>query len=77
MLALLVFKCSRNEHDLTREPLPAMVRTRPLESSKGFKTTLVKTEFAKTTRPEDPHVPASVFGESNEVLGASSVSSDH
>ena len=54
-----------------------MVRTRPLDSSKGFKTTLVKTEFAKTTRPEDPPVTASVFGESNEVLGSSFVSSDH
>ena len=51
-----------------------MVRTRPLESSKGFKTTLVKTEFAKTTRPEDLPVTASVLGESNEVLGSSFVS---
>ena len=51
-----------------------MVRTRPLESSKGFKTTLVKTEFAKTTRPEDPPVTSSLFGESNEVLGLSFVS---
>jgi len=57
----------RNEHDLTREPLPAMVRTRPLDSSKGFKTTLVKTESAKTTRPEDLPVTASVFEESNEI----------
>ena len=66
-----ILKCSRNEHDLTREPLPAMVRTRPLDSSKASKRTLVKSEFAKT-RPEDPPVTASVFGESNEVLGSSS-----
>ena len=54
-----------------------MVRTRPSESSKGSKTTLVKTEFAKTTRPEDLPVTASVFGESNEVLGLSFVSYGH
>jgi len=50
----------RNEHDMKREPLPAMVRTRPLDTSNFSNTT-------KTTRPVDSPATASTSRESDEI----------
>ena len=53
----------RNEHDMAREPLPAMVRTRPLDPSNAAVINLAKT--VKTARPA---TASTSEGESDEVL---------
>ena len=57
---------------MAREPLPAMVRTRPLDPSKAAIINLSKT--VKITRPA---TASTADGESNEVLGLPFVSSGH
>jgi len=52
----------RNEHDMAREPLPAMVRTRPLDPSKVAVINLAKT--VKTARPA---TASTSEGESDEI----------
>jgi len=52
----------RTEHDMAREPLPAMVRTRPLDPSEAATINLSKT--VKITRPATASM---ADGESNEI----------
>ena len=54
----------RNEHDMAREPLPAMVRTRLLDPSNAAVINLAKTAN-KTARPATASTSG---GESDEVL---------
>ena len=54
----------RYEHDMAREPLPAMVRTRPLDPSKSV---INFSKSSKTIRPVDSPATASLSRESDEV----------
>jgi len=54
----------RYEHDMAREPLPAMVRTRPLDPSKSV---INFSKSSKTIRPVDSPATASLSRESDEI----------